>query len=56
MLFVVYHILSVCFFLMMLKWLMKKIYFVLIEGLQEFESHFLYYSKVFKIYLKSIFS
>ena len=34
----------------------EKDYFVLIEGLQEFESHFLYYNKVFKIYLKSIFS
>ena len=57
MLFVVCHILSVCvFFFNDAEVVDEKDYFVLIEGLQEFESHFLYYNKVFKIYLKSIFS
>ena len=55
MLFVVYHILS-AFFLNDAEVVDEKDYFILIEGLQEFESHFLYYNKVFKIYLRSIFS
>ena len=55
MLFVVYHILS-AFFLNDAEVVDEKDYLILIEGLQEFESHILYYNKVFKIYLRSIFS